>query len=200
MGRNKKRQFRMRQPDKNLFEALWQHSHFLRSALMLAADRHEQLNRTLLRLGHSEIPTGDEAFLEVQMDTAREIGGIRTMMYLDAPQEIMKFHYGPLQVALCLLDAMIARYKTLSRDKPAFQDAGLDTYCNERSDFLQSLRAVRDSLLHERHENIVDQMAFVTVFRAENQDRIVSSLVEGAATYEAYLKRLASSLSGAVDV
>ena len=189
----------MRQPDKNLFDALWQHSHFLRSALTLASDRHEQLNRTLLRLGHSEIPTSEEAFLEVQMETAREIGGIRTMMHLDAPQEIMKFHYGPLQVALCLLDAMIARYKTLSRDKPAFQDDGLDTYCNEHPDFLQSLRAARDSLLHERHENIVDQMSFVTAFRAEDQDRIVSSLVEGAATYEAYLKRLASSLSGAVN-
>lgn len=197
MEASEKRQPRMKRRDKNLFDALWQHSHFLRSALTLALDRHRQLDRTLLHLGYSEMPTDDEELRTVQIETAREIGGIRTMMYLDAPHEIMKFHYGPLQVALCLLDAVIARYKKLSRDNPVFQDDQVDGYCNGHADFLRSLQAVRDSLLHERHENVSSQAAFVETFREESRDRIVSSLLEGAATYEAYLRRLASSLSAA---
>ena len=195
MPESKKPQPRMKERDKDLFGALCQHSHFLRSALALAADRHEQLNQTLCRLGHSELPTGDDAFLDVQMETAKEIGGIRTMMYLDAPQEIMKYHFGPLQVALCLLDAVVARYRKLSHDQPAFQDDEFDIWCNERPDFLQRLKAARDSLLHERHDTLVGQTAFVEALR--EQDSIVSSLLEGAATYEAWLRRLASSLSGA---
>ena len=186
----------MRERDKNPLGGLWQHSHFLRSAMTLAVARHQQLDRTLRRLGHSEMPAGEEAIREVQMETAREIGGIRTMMYLDAPQEIMKFHYGPLQVALCLLDAMIARYRKLSGEKPAFQDEELDAYCNDYADFLQSLKVARDSLLHERYDKIGDQMAFVNAFRTKSRDRIVSSLVEGATAYESYLRRLAASLSG----
>lgn len=58
------------------------------------------------------------------------------MMCLDAPQEIMKFPHGPLQIALSPLDAMIAAYRRLSRNTPTFQDDELDTYCNEHADFL----------------------------------------------------------------
>ena len=194
---SEKGHLRLRERDKNLVGALFRHAHFLRSAMTLAASRHEQLDRTLLRLGHSEMPTGKKAFHEVQAETAKEIGGIRTMMYLDAPQEIMKFHYGPLQVALCLLDAIIARYRQLSRDKPAFQDDELDAYCSEHADFLQTLKATRDSLLHERHDKVGDQEAFVKAFRTKGQDRIVSSLIEGSTAYEAYLRRLASLFPGA---
>ena len=134
---------RMKKRHKDIFAALCQHSHFLRSALALAADRHEQLHRTLHRLGHSEMPTGDEAFRDMQMETAKEIGGIRTMMYLDAPQETMKYHFGPLQMALCLLDAIVARYRKLARDQPVFQDDEFDIWCNERPDLLQRLKATR---------------------------------------------------------
>ena len=211
----------MKKRHKDIFAALCQHSHFLRSALALAADRHEQLHRTLHRLGHSEMPTGDEAppslrdtgdhengacgsagwppfsdqaFRDLQVETAKEIGGIRTMMYLDAPQETMKYHFGPLQMALCLLDAIVARYRKLARDQPVFQDDEFDIWCNERPDLLQRLKAARDSLRHERHDTMVDQTAFVEAFR--EQDSIVSSLLEGAVAYEAWLRRLASSLSG----
>ncbi len=184
----------MKKRDKDIFGALCQHSHFLRSALALVADRDEQLHRTLHRLGHSEMPTGDEAFRDLQMETAKEIGGIRTMLYLDAPQETMKYHFGPLQIALCLLDAMVARYRKLARDRPMFQDDEFDIWCNERPDLLQRLKAARYSLLHERHDTMVDQTAFVEAFR--EQDSIVSSLLEGAVAYEAWLSRLASSLSG----
>jgi hypothetical protein len=183
----------MKKRDNDIFGAFCQHSHFLRSALALAADRHEQLQRTLHRLGHSEMPIGDEAFRDVQMETAKEIGGIRTMMYLDAPQETMKYHFGPLQIALCLLDAIVARYRKLARDQPVFQDDEFDIWCNERPDLLQRLKAARYSLLHGRHDTMVDQTAFVEAFR--EQDSIVSSLLEGAVAYEAWLRRLASSLS-----
>ena len=194
MPGSKKPPPRMKKRHKDIFAALCQHSHFLRSALALAADRHEQLQRTLHRLGHSEMPTGDEAFRDMQMETAKEIGGIRTMMYLDAPQETMKYHFGPLQMALCLLDAIVARYRKLARDQPVFQDDEFDIWCNERPDLLQRLKATRASLRHELHDTMVDQTAFVEAFR--EQDSIVSSLLEGAVACEAWLRRLASSLSG----
>ena len=79
-----------RSRDKAIFGGPLQHTHFLRSALALAFDRHEQLNRTLRRFGHSEMPTEEEACREVQLEAAREIGGIRAMLLLDGPQEIMK--------------------------------------------------------------------------------------------------------------
>ena len=50
------------------------------------------------------------------------------------------------------------------------------------------------SLRHELHDTMVDQTAFVEAFR--EQDSIVSSLLEGAVACEAWLRRLASSLSG----
>ena len=32
----------------------------------------------------------------LQVETAQEIGGIRARMLLDAPEEIEKYHWGPL--------------------------------------------------------------------------------------------------------
>ena len=66
--------------------ALWYHSCLLRASTNLAADRHRQLVRTLDRLGFRSIPDDSGDFIKLQVETAREIGGVRTKMLLDAAE------------------------------------------------------------------------------------------------------------------
>ena len=91
--------------------ALWHHSCLLRAATNLATDRQRQLVRTLDRLGFQAIPDDGGELVRLQVETAQEIGGVRTRMLLDAPEEIEKYHWGPLQIALCLLAGVLAKYE-----------------------------------------------------------------------------------------
>ena len=83
----------------------------------------------------------------MQVEAAQEIGGVRTRTLLDAPEEIEKYHRGPLRIALCLLAAVLAKYEGLRRDDPGFQDDGIDGYRCQHSGFVDDLRELRDALL-----------------------------------------------------
>ena len=80
----------------------------------LAYDRHQQVQQTLVVLGLSKMPRDSENITQVQVQAAKEIGGIKTRMLLDAPSELEKYHFGPLQVSLCLLSAMLDEYARLT--------------------------------------------------------------------------------------
>jgi len=172
------------------FEALVQHSHFLRSSMNLAYDRQQQLENTMHALGLSSIPTEGESFTLLQVQTAKEIGGVNTRMLLDAPEEIQKYHFGPLQIALSLLFAIIEEYKRLSRTYPTFQNDTLDTYCRENHQFVETLKVLRDSILHQRYDNMDAQRRFVEEFSGDKSKHLVTLLIEGERIYKDYLRRL----------
>ena len=176
--------------------ALWYHSCLLRAATNLAADRHRQLVRTLDRLGFQSIPDDSGEFTKLQVETAQEIGGIRTKMLLDAPEEIEKYHWGPLQIALCLLAGILAKYETLCRDDRSFQDDEIDAYRRQHARFVNGLHDLRDSLLHQRYENTLTQVEFVKKFAGGQRSRIVELLLEGRSVYENYVRRMGRSLRG----
>lgn len=148
----------------------------------------------MLRFGFSAIPTDREDFTRLQVETAKEIGGINTQMLLDAPQEIEKYHYGPLQIALCLFDAMITKYGLLSKAIPVFQDDTLDNYCRKHRDFMIVLKDVRASLLHQRYDNFQRQRQFVTAFGRQRRDHMTALLIEGARSFDEYLLRVGTLL------
>ena len=175
---------------------LWYHSCLLRAATNLAADRHRQLFQTLDRLGFESIPDDSGDLTKLQVETAQEIGGIRTEMLLDAPEEIEKYHWGPLQIALCLLAGVLAKYETLRRDDRSFQDDEIDAYCRQHAEFVRGLHDLRDSLLHQRYENMPTQVEFVTRFAGGQRSRIVELLLEGRSVCEGYVRRLGRSLRG----
>ena len=133
--------------------ALWRHSCLLRAVTNLVADRHRQLVGTQDRLGIQAIPVDSGDLDKLQVETAQEIGGIRARMLLDAPEEIEKYHWGPLQIALCLLAGVLAKYEALCKDDASFQDTGIDGYLGQHGEFVNGLRDLRDSLLHQRYEN-----------------------------------------------
>ena len=172
------------------FEALLRHSRLLRASMNLAHERHQHLEQTLHGLGFSTVPRDQEAFTAMQVQAAKEIGGVEARMFLDAPQEIMKYHFGPLQVSLCLLYAMIERYRQLAQSNPTLHDESLDHFCHDNREFVESLEALRDSLLHQRHDNIDTQSSFVEAFTSGDHRGIVPLLIEGASIYEQYFKRL----------
>ena len=176
--------------------ALWYHSCLLRAATNLAADRHLQLVRTLDRLGLQSIPNDRREFTELQVESAKEIGGIRTRMLLDASEEIDKYHWGPLQIALCLLAGVLARYSALCRDDQSFQDDAIDTYRRQHAGFVEGLHDLRNSLLHQRYENMPTQMEFVSRFAGGERNRIIELLLEGRTVYEGYVRRMGRSLRG----
>ena len=66
-------------------------------------------------------------------------------MLLDALEEIEKYHWGPLQIALCLLAGFLAKYEALCGDDRSFQDNGIDTYLGQHGEFVNGLRDLRDS-------------------------------------------------------
>ena len=178
------------------YVALVQHSHFLRCAMHLAYDRHMQLKKTMRGLGFSRIPTERERLTQLQAQVAKEIGCVNTKMLLDAPQEIEKYHFGPLQIALSLLFAIVEKYKQLSNSNPMFQDVAFDGYCCENSQFVEHLESVRDSILHQRYDNIDEQRKFVVEFSGEDCQHPVTLLIEAERIYRDYLKRLLPLLRG----
>ena len=176
--------------------ALWYHSCLLRAATNVAADRHRQLVRTLDRVGFQSIPDGNGDLTKLQVETAQEIGGLRTRMLLDASEEIEKYHWGPLQIALCLLAAILARYETLCRDDRSFQDEEIDAYGRQHANFVKGLHHLRDSLLHQRYDNMTMQVEFVKEFAEGRRSRVIELLLEGRSVYEGYVRRMGRSGRG----
>lgn len=172
------------------FGTLLRHSYLLRSSINLAYDRDQQLEQTIHNLGFSSMPAEPEGRTAVQMAAAREIGGINVRMLLDAPQEIEKYHFGPLQIALCLLYAIIERYKELSKTCPSFRDDSVDKYCSENERFILHLKDLRDSVLHQRHDNLAKQMNALKEFDGEANKHILDLLLGGESIYRDYLRNL----------
>ena len=174
--------------------ALWYHSCLLRAVTNLVADRHRQLVGTQDRLGIQAIPVNSGDLDKLQVETAQEIGGIRARMLLDAPEEIEKYHWGPLQIALCLLAGVLAKYEALCKDDASFQDTGIDGYLGQHGEFVTGLRDLRHSLLHQRYENMPTQVEFVKKFAGGQDGQMIELLMEGRTVYEGYVKRMGLSL------
>ena len=172
------------------FYALVQHSHFLRSSMNLAYDRHKQLENTMQKLGLSSVPGDSETFTQLQIQAAKEIGGIKTRMLLDASQEIQRYHFGPLQIALSLLYAIIEKYRQLSRAHPVFRDDGVDQYCCENRQFVETLQSVRNSIIRQRYDNMDEQEKFVNEFSGDKNEHLTTLLIKGESVYREYLSRL----------
>ena len=172
------------------FYALVQHSHFLRSSMNLARDRQQQLAKTMQELGLSSIPTDPDIFTQLQVEAAKEIGGINTRMLLDASQEVEKYHFGPLQISLAMLFAIIEKYGQLSRAYSVFRDDAVDKYCCENREFVEDLEALRNSIVRQRYDNMDTQKRFVGEFAGDNKRHVVTLLIEGTSVYEGYLRRL----------
>ncbi|MXX52660.1 MAG: hypothetical protein F4Z35_01515 [Dehalococcoidia bacterium] len=172
------------------FDALVQHSHFLRSSMNLAYDRSRQLENTMQVLKLPSVPSDNETFTQLQVQAAQEIGGINTRMFLDAPEEIQKYHFGPLQVALSLLFAIIEKYRQLCNSHPIFQDDVLDQYCHENHQFVETLKTLRNSIVRQRYDNVDEQEKFVKEFSGDKSEHLVTLLIEGESVYRSYLSRL----------
>ncbi len=99
-----------------------------------------------------------------------------------------------MQVALCLLFAIIERYKQLSKSIPIFQDDAMDNYCNENIDFIGHLEVTRDSILHQRYDNLDEQRIFVEMFKGDGNKHVVTLLREGENICQDYLRRLLAIL------
>ena len=180
---------------KNEYGALVQHSHFLRSSMNLAHDRHLQLENTMQALDLSQIPKEQEKFFQLQAQTAEEIGGVNARMLLDASLEIEKYHFGPLQIALSLLFAIIEKYRELTKEDPIFQDNVIDRFCGENHQFVWDLETLRNSILRQRYDNVDEQREFTKKYSEEN-NHLVSLLIEAENIYQDYLRRLLPLLRG----
>ena len=184
---------RMRKRDRDKFDVLLRHSHFLRSALSLAINRSCQYDQRCVALGYSEASLDPEVIQKVCAKTKKEADFIFEYMNLESSYEIRKFYCGPAQITLCLAWAMKSRYKKLSQNNSSFQDAELDSYFDKNDNFFNKMKNARDSLLHERSDNVYKQAdLYVSI---DSRGSILDTLFEYAENYEAYLQRLFSSLS-----
>ena len=174
------------------YARLLRHSHLLRASMSLAHDRHRQLQQTLVDLGFSEMPRDRDNITRVQVQAANVIGGVNTRMLLDASSEIEKYHFGPLQVSLCLLYATLEEYSRLIGMNAVFSDDALDAFRQRNHQILQSLEGVRDSLLHERYDNIGVQKQFVSSHLGD----LMQLAIEGEQVLLRYLKLLEERLRG----
>ena len=156
-------------------------------------DRHQQLQQTLVAHGFSEMPKDREDITRVQVQAANEIGGIKTRMLLDASSEIQKYHFGPLQMSLCLLYAMLEEFLRLAGMNTVFSNDGLDAFIQQNDKVLQSLEGLRHSILHERYDNIDVQKQFVSSHVGDP----VRFAIEGEQVFQRYLKLLEERLQGA---
>ena len=158
----------------------------------LAYDRHEQLEQTLVGLGFSKMPTESEDITRVQVQAAKDIGGIRTRMLLDASSEIEKYHFGPLQMSLCLLLAIFEEYARLTKINAVFSDDKLDAFQQRNHQILQSLKELRNSILHERYDNIDAQKQLVSSYA----NGLVEFAIKAEQKFQSYLNLLKNRLLG----
>lgn len=156
------------------------HTHLLRACLLLYGDRRRQLDQTLQRLGHSDMPSDETEFRQVLTEVEKELAPIQPR---NAPLGAHKYHHAPLRVALALFHAMIVRYRELSRSDAAYRDAALDDFCHNHSALVNDLKSMRHSVLHERPDNLNTQEKFVMTYN-------LNALYEGADIYNDYVKRL----------
>ena len=172
------------------YKLMLRHSHLLRSSLNLAYSRNWELEQTIRNLGFSEMPRGEDDFTLVQTKTAKEIGGVNTRMLLDAPQEIEKYHFGPLQISLCLLSTILAYYETVIARNLIFRCDCMDKYLKENQEFFRASEALRNSILHQRYDNYDVQKEFVHKYVANT----VAKAIEGETVFQNYLKLLRDRL------
>ena len=169
---------------------LLRHFHLLRASMNLAHSRSQQLDRTIASLGFSAMPRDPEAVTRIQVQAAQDIGGVNTRMLLDAPMEMEKFHFGPLQVALCLLCALMDEYARLIKVDPVFLDDSMDAFRSGHEGFLVYVGEVRDSLLHERYDNTGVQGQFAATYGSQ----AVELAIESCNLLEQYLTALDARL------
>ena len=174
------------------YGALLKHSHLLRASLNLAHDRRQQLQRTLVSLGFSEMPRDRDDITRVQVQAAKDIGGIKTRMLLDASIEMEKYHFGPLQMSLCLLNAMLDEYSRLTGINAVFADGDLETFLRRNDHMLQSLKGLRNSILYERYDTLDIQKQFVLSPAGDP----VQLAIEGEQIFQRYLKLVRKWLQG----
>ena len=184
---------RMCKRDRDKFDVLLRHSHFLRSALSLADTRSFQYNQRCIALGYSESSLDPTAIRNVCEETKKDGAFIFEYMNLESSYEIRRFYCGPAQIALCLAWAMKSKYEKLSKDDLSFRDQEIDGYFKNNVDFFERMKNVRHSLVHERGDNIYRQADILVTM--DSNETILDRLVEYANNYEAYLKRLLSSLA-----
>ena len=72
----------------------------------------------------------------------------------------------------------------------------IDAYRRQHAGFVKGIHDLRDSLLHQRYENMSTQVEFVTKFAGGQRSRIVELLLEGRSVYEGYVRRMGRSLRG----
>lgn len=168
---------------------LLRHSHLLHAAMNIAYDRHQRLNDALETLGFAEMPTDTASLNRVQAYEAKRIGGVYTMMLLDAPNEMMTYHYGPLQMSLALFDAIIYRYKEWAKALEGhYRDSSFDAYLYRNQEFVDLLGKARISIVHV--EDTDAQRQFTETFNGTDNEHLVILLIEGARIFDAYVARL----------
>ena len=185
----------MKHKDKYL--AMLRHSHFLQSTVNLADYRFQHLEQTKHDLGLANTPTNEKNLEAIQLQTAKEIGGVNTRMLLDAPLEIEKYHFAPVQIACCLLYAAIEKYRKLVKVDSIFEDQSINKYCQENAEFVRVLKGLRDSLLHPYSDNLKKQNEFFEFLRKDgNTTKHYQLLLEGTSLYKTYLELLETRLRG----
>ena len=171
------------------YRLLVQHSYYLRSTVNLAYDRFLKFQETIDSAKLSGTLMDDDNLMTVQIKTAKEIGGVKTKMLLDAPIEIHKYHHAPIQISYCLLYAMLEKYKYLIQHYPLFQDEKIDKYFQENNEYIKFLKKLRDSILHERFDNLNEQKKFLTQFYNCDKDCLML-LMEGQQLFDDLLTRI----------
>ncbi len=171
------------------YQLLLQHSFHLRSTLHIAHDRYLQFEKTIQDFEPSDALFRDDDWMKIQIQTSKELGWFSTKMLLDLPQEIKQYHFGPQQIAFCLLYAMIEKYKSIMQITPLFKDENIDKYCYENNQFIKLLKDFRNSILHPRYDNSKKQVKFLEEYN--NSDKpFLSLLIKGEVLFKNFLQRI----------
>lgn len=165
------------------FRALLTHSHLLRACINLWADRDRQLRTTCSQLGLSPDMINENNLQDVELATARDIGTPWVNYLAVGAQEIMKYYFSPLQMGLVLFATIVHRYRELCDGDSQLCDNEFDDYLWQRSDFVDDLDKLRNTLLHDQPGKREEQI------RITREYAVNELLMEGVTVFEEYLKR-----------
>ena len=169
------------------YPTLHRHQILVKATVNLANVRRNRLDGTLTRMGFDSVPnTNSVDFFPFQREVYKQNSGPYGSMPLDARREVVRYHVGPLMIALSLFQAMVFCYqKELAPNGYYLRLSELDLFCGNQ--FVKMLKGFRSSIIHEDSSTINDQLDFL---RSYGGDEIERHLRNGIEIFDSYLQLL----------
>ena len=153
------------------YRAMQRHLSLLRGLILLTDLRFREHEAVKKELGIATIE-GKESISAFRnlLQTKYMPGDTKARMLFDEFQEIDLYVSGPLELYMCLAQAMVERYRHLSTEDPSLCHPDLDNYLIDNAPAFDAVVNLRDWVLHPGYSRQSNKAA--TILSGENGEPV----------------------------